>query len=352
MSRIAIIPRKVTDIFNSRKIEGQIYDETTGRYYTQEEWDQLQLEKERKKKLEPTVTDFPFPADTTEEPKGELTSGERTKVREQAIQDYPEGFYMDKYGKVTPNTPEEQAKRQYPPGEGRLTEEEKDKQILVERLKNKKIQETLTQAEEAFLSQEELREQVGTGAQPSQFEAIGAGALRAIPGLMAAGGAAVLSATGVGAVAGVPMATIAAGATGKAFIDGYQGYMGNVKAQTAGELTADKEVLKVAKTAFTSLITDQNQYPENEGENILAWARMENEINLAHTKLQQDTSENLNIWNSQDGTPELAKFVEFKEILLPVLRQRFNNARLNPDPEKAVFNQEQLDYINEFMEEE
>lgn len=67
--------------------------------------------------------------------KREITSEEKTKIREGL--DPKKEWLIDKEGNVTEFTEEEKKKRQFPPGVGRLTPEEKDKQILAEREQRK-----------------------------------------------------------------------------------------------------------------------------------------------------------------------------------------------------------------------
>ena len=297
-----------------------------------------------------------FAPETPTEPiKPELSTTEKSKIAKENV-----GRAIDKYGNISPplisesGSPTEEGKQrifdtqELAAGAG-ISTRDLQAQQAAQQQRTQRLQQLDILQKEGLLTQEELQN-IG-GSDINLGEVAGAVALGAAPGLATAAGGFALSATGAGAVAGVPLATIGLIAAGKGALDAWNNGLSNIRSQQAGEFAVDKDALRKGTTALTQLITDTNTYPQNAETNIEAFHNILNGIDMAHAKTWADSQENLNIFQGQDGTPELGKFENFNDFLRPTITNRFNAAVFNPDPNKAVLTAADYELINNFLAE-
>lgn len=201
------------------------------------------------------------------------------------------------------------------------------------------IQRLVQAAQAGLLTTEELQ-QIG-GADVDWNQALGAGAVGVIPGLIggAASGAVIggVAGVGIGAVPGAIIGAIAGGIG--TFLTSTRS---NIKGQQTGEFTADREALTKGERYLRSLITDTNQNPQNAPENIALFYKTLNMINAAHRKTWADSQETLNIFLGNDGTPQLAKFDVFDTTMRQYYISQFNTALNAPDPSRILITAEDL----------
>lgn len=230
------------------------------------------------------------------------------------------------------------------------------KQIELEEQKQQKIQRLMQAAQAGLITQEEM--QAIGGADIDWGQALGAGGVGVVPGLVGGVGTAIgagllgaaaggkIGAT-VGSVGGVPGA-LALGAIGA--LGGFLIAMkGNLASQQRGEYTADKEILRKAQTALTGYITLVNQDPSQAPMAIEGFYTTLNAVDMAYVKTYRDSQEDLNRWLGNDGTPEIAKFMAFNNYLRPMYEQRFQAALGSPNSEQAALTEDDWAYIQDFM---
>lgn len=211
-----------------------------------------------------------------------------------------------------------------------------------------RIQQLIQMAQQGILTPQEL--QAIQGANPDISQALGAGALGVIPGLaggaatgLAAGLAGAAAGAGAGAAAGgfITPAALALGAVGA--VSGFLiSVRSNLKAQQAGEFSADQQALIKGERYLRSLITDTNQNPQNAAENIALFYQALNLIDAAHAKTWKDSQENLNRFLGNDGTPQLAKFETFNSTMRNYYLNQFEAALANPNPARILITAEDL----------
>lgn len=206
-----------------------------------------------------------------------------------------------------------------------------------------RTQQLLQMAQQGLLTPEELRA-IG-GADVDIGQALGAGGISVLPGLV--GGAAtgaglgILGATASGAGAGAALGSvagpvaIATGALG-ALTGFIYGVRNSIKGQQVNEFAKDQVALTRGRTYLRFLVADTNSNPNHAEENIALFYQALNMIDAAHAKTYKDSQENLNKWVSADGTEKLAQFQIFDNTLRASYIRNFNEAVLNPDPNKGL----------------
>jgi hypothetical protein len=137
-----------------------------------------------------------------------------------------------------------------------------------------RMQKLMELAQQGLITSEEL--QAIQGANPNLRQALGAGAVGALPGLAGVGAGLALSASGVGAVAGVPIATAGAISAAGAIHGFLTSVRSNIKQQQAGEFSADQTALSRGRTMLKALITDNNRNPQNAPENTASFYKILN----------------------------------------------------------------------------
>jgi hypothetical protein len=279
------------------------------------------------------------------------------------------GSAVDEFGKVSPpltdrfgNKTAEGKERifgtqELAAGAG-IPTREIEKQAREKAVREQRLLGIMEKAQAGLATAEELAEVEGSDI--NLKEVAGAAALASVPGAIAGATSGATLGAGAGLLGG-PLAPVTStagaltlgliGAIGTGAITAYRAAMSNIKSQQAGEFAADKDALRNVKTALTMLITETNAYPERAEDNYEQFLVILDGAQMAHAKTKADSDENLNIFQGQDGTPELAKFDNFNEFLRPVLIQRMNNAMFNPDPSKVAFTEAEIAYINSFGEE-
>ena len=109
-------------------------------------------------------------------------------------------------------------------------------------------------------------------------------------------------------------------------------FLSNVRGQTSGEFSADKEALKKGLSALRSIISDTHRNPQNVFENQALFNEILTSIDMAHQKTWLDSQEDLNRFLGKDGTPELAKFNVFDNVLKDQLVREMQAAVQTPNP--------------------
>lgn len=199
-------------------------------------------------------------------------------------------------------------------------------------LQQQRMQQLLQAAQAGLLTPEQLQSIGGSDVNVS--EALGAGAVGAIPGVIggAVGGATVGALGGpIGAVAGAVIGGLGTFLTS---------VRGNIKGQQTGEFAADASALSKGERYLRSLVTDTNQNPQNAAENIALFYQTLNLIDAAHAKTWKDSQEDLNVFLGNDGTPQLAKFEVFDNTMRQYYISQFNTALNAPDPNKFLLTAE------------
>lgn len=200
--------------------------------------------------------------------------------------------------------------------------------------------------QQGLLTPQEIQAVAGSGVDVSQ--AIGAGAVGAVPGLLgglatgAVAGAIGGAATGAaaGAIFG-PAALLTAGAGAVAgFLIAVRS---NIRSQQTDSFAADREALTKGDRYLRSLITDTNQNPQNAGENIALFYQTLNMIDVAHAKTYKDSQEDLNNFLGKDGTRELARFEVFDSTMRQYYISQFNTALATPNPGAIIINSQDLE---------
>lgn len=229
---------------------------------------------------------------------------------------------------------------------GGLSAKQRAEQAIAQQERQQAIQQIM---QSGMLTPQQLQE-VG-GADIDWKQALGAGAIGVIPGLLG-GGAAGAAAGLLGGPAAPLTSTLGAiigGAVGA--ITGFiNSVKSNISGQQRGEYSADKTTLTKGMTALNGLITDTNMYPQNAIENTQLFALTLGNIQRAHAKTWKDSQEDLNRFLGHDGTPELARFNQFETSLKPMYIQRFMSAVNNPDPNKVSFSIGELEMIQSLGE--
>jgi len=214
-----------------------------------------------------------------------------------------------------------------------------------EALRQQQIQQAIVKGQEGLTNAQNIE-----GASPNISEVVGAGFAGVAPGLI--GGAAAGAAGGalVGGVGAIPGALIggAAGAV-TSFISSAKS---NLKAQQAGEFSADRTALTKGMTALSMLITDVNQNPQNAAEDAELFYKTLGMIDQAHARTYKDSQEDLNQWLGNDGTPELARFEVFDNVLRQTYINRFNAALQSPNSANSSLSTSEMMAIQEFMSSE
>lgn len=211
--------------------------------------------------------------------------------------------------------------------------------------RQQEIQQALSMAQKGIITPEQFQQIAGSD--PDWKEAMGAGAIGVIPGLL--GGAAAGAAAGLMTPA-APLTSTAGAIIGGAVgaITGFiNSVKSNIKGQQSGEFSADKTALTKGITALNALITDANMNPQNAASDIELFYKTLNMIDTAHARTWQDSQENLNRFTGNDGTPELARFEVFNNVLRQTYLNRFMAAVGNPDPNAISFSTEEMQMIQE-----
>ena len=81
-----------------------------------------------------------------------------------------------------------------------------------------------------------------------------------------------------------------------------------------------------------ALISDTNRNPQNAIENQALFNEVLTSIDMAHQKTWLDSQENLNRFLGKDGTPELAKFEVFNNVMKDQLVREMTAAIQTPNP--------------------
>ena len=171
-----------------------------------------------------------------------------------------------------------------------------------------------------------------TSTAPNWGQAIGAGVGNIIPSLPT---------TALSAVTGTAVGTPVVGAIagGTALLGSFVlGVRNNLKAQTAGQITAEKLSLTQSTTNLGALITDANKNPSNAYEDYDLFQSQLILIEQSRNQLKADTSASLNKFLGEDGTPELQRYETFysagggRELLIREMRI----ALINPNPSKNL----------------
>lgn len=179
-------------------------------------------------------------------------------------------------------------------------------------------------------------------AKPDVGQALGAGLVGAIPGLIGVGAGAALSATGVGSVAGIPIATAGALSFAGALTGFIANIRNNLKSQQTDEFTADQAALTKGERYLRALVTDTNQNPQNAAENIRYFYQTLDMIDAAHAKTWKDSQEDLNRFLGNDGTEQLARFEAFDNTMRQYYIAQFQAALISPSNTKILINNDDL----------
>jgi len=184
---------------------------------------------------------------------------------------------------------------------------------------------------------------VGTGGSPTDLkQASLTGLTGTIPGIAGGvlGGALLGGKTG--ALAGIP--GIALG-VGVGAVGGFlSGFIGNLRAQRGGQISAQSVRQRRFEQNLRLIVSDTNQNPNHAVENIALFNQQLTEIHREYGKLKTDTMSDLNLFTGQDGTPQLARFESF---FAPggankFLQEEMKRALVDPDPNRVFIMEEDL----------
>jgi hypothetical protein len=161
--------------------------------------------------------------------------------------------------------------------------------------------------------------------------AAGAGAVGAIPGLVARG----LAGAAVGTAIAPGIGTAIGGA---AAIGGFlMAARSNLASQMTGEIAAKKITLTEGNANLKNLIADTNANPSHAAENLALFNYQLSRIERAYSELHLDTQRNLDKFLGKDGTAQLERYASFYSVGgdrdLYVLQMQM--ALINPDPKKV-----------------
>lgn len=224
---------------------------------------------------------------------------------------------------------------------GNLSSQDRASQQQALAARQQQIQQALTAAGQTALTPEQL--QAITGSNIDFGQAFQSGITAALPS--AVGGAA------AGAVAGAPALGVGAipGAIGGAAVGGASGFYfaakSNIAKQQTQQFSVSGQALQDGKKYLNAIIKRQNEDPTTYDENIAEFQRTLNLIDAAHAKTARDGQGDLAFWSSNKGQDKLADFEMFDSTLRADYINRFNQALLAPDPNKALLSQEEMQYI-------
>lgn len=213
------------------------------------------------------------------------------------------------------------------------------------------IQEALAAAQRGIATPEQLA--LVQGASPDIGQALGAGAIGAVPGLIGGAVAGGLTGAGIGAAAGavggagvgaIPGAVVGGivGAVGGALTTFLTSTKSNIAGQQTEEFARDTEALRKGDRYLRALVTDTNRNPQNAPQNIALFYQTLNMIDAAHAKTWKDSQENLNRFLGKDGTQELARFEVFDSTMRTYYIQQFQTALAAPNPNLNLVTPEEL----------
>lgn len=171
-----------------------------------------------------------------------------------------------------------------------------------------RLQQLIQLGEQGLLSPQEL--QTLQQAPIDMGQAATSGLMGALPGLAGVGAGLALSATGVGAVAGVPIATISALSIAGTITGILLGVKSNIAKQQKGEIAKTKDVLTAAKTNMRALAMIAAKDPSKADEAIISYYEQKAQVQKAQRQLQLETQGNLNKF-MEDGTEDLSDFELF-----------------------------------------
>jgi hypothetical protein len=203
-----------------------------------------------------------------------------------------------------------------------------------------RLQQLTQMAQQGLLTPQEL--QAIQGSNPNYAQAAGAGAVGLLPGLAGLAGGLALSASGVGAIAGVPIAAVSALSVAGSIAGFIVGAKNSLKGQQTEQFAADKAALTKGQTYLRALITDTNKYPEHAPENIADFYRALSLIDVAHAKTYKDAHENVNKAIGAGGFDNLAQFEVFDNTMRDYYINAFNAALANPNPNATLITAEDL----------
>lgn len=204
------------------------------------------------------------------------------------------------------------------------------------------IQQALDAAQQGIATPEQLA--MVQGASPDVGQALGAGAIGAIPGLVGGAVAGAVGGATVGALGG-PIGAVAGGvlgAAGGALTSFLSATRSNLASQQTEAFAADQEALRKGDRYLRSLITDTNKNPQNAPQNIALFYQTLNMIDAAHAKSYKDSQENLNRYLGKDGTEQLAKFDVFDSTMRTYYIQQFQTALAAPNPNLNLITAEDM----------
>lgn len=205
------------------------------------------------------------------------------------------------------------------------------------------------------LTPEQLASIAGTGKTDLSKRQAGLAGVRGIvPSVLErAGQFAVIGGAGGAIAAGVPTAGAGApagavvGGTGGALIGAgvgliegfYSAYTQNLQAQAKGEISASSKVLRKSDSNMRLIASAAWSGRGDKGTLVKNFNEREADVRAEWSKLTQDTSGDLNLFLSEDGTPILQAYEEFFEPsgTLELYTNEFQLALISrPDPERAA----------------
>jgi len=206
-------------------------------------------------------------------------------------------------------------------------------------------QELLKLGEQGLLTPEEL-DALNIQEAPVDWSQAGtAGAAGALPGLAGLGVGLALSATGVGAIAGIPLAAVSAISIAGAITGILLGMKSNIAKQQSGEIAKTTDILIAAKTNMKAAVTIVSKDPKQADAAIEIYYEQLREVQKAERKLQKETQGDLNKF-MEDGTEDLSDFTLFlapggyADIKKMQLEQALNKGAPATDEELMLLAQE------------